>query len=178
MENPAMEMLESRGVRLLEMARLVWELQQPYNPALSLEDCLASVKSVIAKNEVKHAVITGLTLDEMAEEGTLKEPLGSAVRRNDRLFGTDAMLGLAIVNMYGSIGLSNYGYLSLDRKRLFRCLPARNNSVVTFTDDLVAAIVAAACARIAHGRASGAGVNTGNGTEAGPPQASGLASTA
>lgn len=160
MENQAMEMLEQRGVRLLEMARLVWELQRPYHAGLTLDDCLASLKSVMAKDEVKNAIITGLTLDEMAEKETLKEPLGSIVRRDDRLYGIDSMLGLAIVNMYGTIGLSNYGYLSMEPDLLLRCLPSGKNRVVTFTDDLVAAIVAATCARIAHRNAVDSGPRT------------------
>lgn len=174
MENPAERMLENRGVSLLGLARLVCELQQPYNPDLSLQECLDSLKSVIAKNEVQHAVITGLTLDEMAEEGVLKEPLGSTVRKNDRLYGIDAILGLAIVNMYGTIGLSNYGYLRLEQERLFHGMPARNNKVNTFLDDLLAAIVAAACARIAHG----SGANGKRAAEAGPQEDSGLPSIA
>lgn len=146
----ALNMLERRGIRLAEMARVVWELQHGYLPQLTLDDCLEAVRAVIAKREVQYAVITGLTLDEMAEEGTLKEPLGTIVREDPRLYGIDAMIALGIVNMYGSIGMSNYGYLASEEGFVRRCLGDGERGVHTFLDDLLAAIVAAACARIAH----------------------------
>lgn len=147
----AVEMLTRRGVSLDAMADVIYQLQRPYVPDLTREQCMAGLLGVVAKREVQNALITGLTLDEMAEEGLLREPLGSIVRNDSELYGVDAMLALSIVNMYGSIGLSNYGYLALDKKILFRTLPGRHNKVNTFLDDLVAALVAAACARIAHG---------------------------
>ena len=60
------------------------------------------------------------------------------------------MLGLAIVNVYGSIGLSNYGFLALERPGVLSRLGNQPGSVSTFLDDIVAAIVAATCARLAH----------------------------
>lgn len=163
----ALNMLERRGIRLGEMARIVWELQHPYLPHLTVDDCLEAVRAVVAKREVQYAVITGLTLDEMAEEGTLKEPLGSIVREDHRLYGIDAMLALAIVNMYGSIGMSNYGYLASKEGFVRRCLGDGERGVHTFLDDLLAAIVAAACARIAHSY-SADGLTPGDGTAPGP----------
>lgn len=165
----AMAMLRRRGVELEHMARLVQELQQPFHPQLTLADCLASVRGVVAKREVQYAVITGLTLDEMAEEGSLQEPLGSIVREDHALYGIDAMLALAIVNMYGSIGMSNYGFLARRRDYLFRYSGGPQNKINTFLDDLVAAIVAAACARIAHGNWRGPGGAGQQGGRGSPP---------
>lgn len=149
MNSVALEMLTARGVDLDDLARLVLELQLPYNPALTLEDAKESVRQVLAKREVQYAVITGVTLDMMAEEGTLKEPLGQIIRENHRLFAVDEVLAFSILNIYGSISLSNFGYLDQERPEVLASLD-RSHRVNTFLDDLVAAIVAAACARIAH----------------------------
>jgi len=147
--NIAVEMLEQRGVDLDALAQLVLELQKPYDPSLTLDRCRESVRQVLAKREVQHAVITGITLDIMAEEGTLKEPLGEIVRENDRLFAIDEVLAFSIINIYGSISLSNFGYLGVERPKILVELDEAQQ-VNTFLDDLLAAIVAAACARIAH----------------------------
>ena len=112
-----------------------------------------SLAMVLAKREVQHAVITGITLDELAEAGRLPEPLGSIVREDHPLYGVDEVLALSIVNVYGSIGFSNYGYLARAKPDVMRRL-GRSGIVTTFLDDLVAAIVAATCARIAHRRAA------------------------
>ena len=67
------------------------------------------------------------------------------------LFGVDEVLALSIVNVYGSIGLSNFGYLDAVRPaELLQAMPAGPHRVNTFLDDILAAIVAAACARLAH----------------------------
>lgn len=149
-ENEAIRLLEERGIKLDSVARLVFELQLPYNPSLTLEECHVSVEHVLKKREVQYAVITGITLDQMAEEGSLKEPLGSIVRENHRLFAVDEILGLCIVNLYGTIGLSNFGYLGEVKPGCLSQIDKRQDRVSTFLDDLVSAIVAAACARIAH----------------------------
>ncbi|HEY8489236.1 MAG TPA: phosphatidylglycerophosphatase A, partial [Thermaerobacter sp.] len=57
-----------------------------------------------------------------------------------------------ITNVYGSIGLTNFGYL--DKVKL-GVIERLNNEkaqgrVQTFLDDLVAGVAAAAAARIAH----------------------------
>ncbi|MBO8142582.1 MAG: phosphatidylglycerophosphatase A [Firmicutes bacterium] len=150
MANIALTLLAQRDVSVDDMARLVLQLQLPYNPGLTLEVCRASVLAVLRKREVQHAVIVGVTLDVMAERHELLEPLGSIVRENGPLFGMDKVLGLAIVNVYGSIGLSNYGYLLRERPAVLKRLRGKGNTVQTFLDDLTAAIVAAACARLAH----------------------------
>lgn len=119
---------------------------------MAIERCLESVKSVISKRESIHAILTGLAIDEMCEKNLLDEPLQSIIYDDEVLYGIDEILPLGIVNMYGTIGLTNFGYLDkikigvideLDKKK-------RTDKVTTFADDLIAAIAAAAAARIAH----------------------------
>lgn len=150
MENIAVDLLGQRGVAVDDMAELVLRLQTQYNSSLTLDKCRHTVMAVLTKREVQHAVITGITLDKMAERAALDEPLGSLVRGDDPLFGMDKSLGLAIVNVYGSIGLSNYGFLAQERPGVLARLGQRPGFVSTFLDDIVAAIVAASCARLAH----------------------------
>lgn len=140
-----------RGVDLEPIVRLVYRLQEPYVPDLTLDACRESVEHVVEKREVQYAILTGVTLDVMAEEGRLDEPLGSVLRESPHLYGIDEVLALSIVNVYGSIGLSNFGYLDHERPpELDQALPGDPGKVHTFLDDILAAIVAAACARIAH----------------------------
>ncbi|GAB6875517.1 phosphatidylglycerophosphatase A family protein [Thermaerobacter litoralis] len=144
--------LERRGVTLRDIAEIVLAIQAKYVPGITLEQCLASVEAVIAKREVQHALLTGIALDEAAEQGLLEEPLLSILRTDEPLYGVDEVLALAITNVYGSIGLTNFGYL--DKVKL-GVIERLNNEkaqgrVQTFLDDLVAGVAAAAAARIAH----------------------------
>jgi phosphatidylglycerophosphatase A len=146
--------LAERGVLLGPIADLVYDLQKPYNPELTLTDCLEAVDHVLDKREVQHAVLTGISLDILAERELLPEPLRTIVREDEPLYGIDEIVALSIVNVYGSVGLTSFGYLDKTKsgilKRLNAPLPGTVN---TFLDDLVAGIAAAAGARIAHGGA-------------------------
>lgn len=144
--------LNDFGVELIEIAKLVKELQGNYIEDLSLERCLESVESVIRKRESIHAILTGLALDDLANEGKLPEPIQSIISDDEGLYGIDEILTLGIVNMYGTIGLTNFGYLDKEKIGIIKDLDEKKKveRVTTFADDLVAAIAAAASARIAH----------------------------
>ena len=151
MQKEMIKMMEDRGVTMEAIAGLVLELQLPYNPQLTLEECLFNVEKVMEKREVHHAILTGLTLDIYAEKGLLPEPLLGILTRDESLYGIDEVLALSITNIYGSIGFTNFGYLDKVKTGILKNLNAKKKGVVnTFMDDLVAAIAAAAAARLAH----------------------------
>ena len=74
MRNVAWEMLQERGVDLDGLAKLVLELQLPYDPTLTLEEAHLSLRMVLAKREVQHAVITGVNV---GHDGRRGEPQGA-----------------------------------------------------------------------------------------------------
>lgn len=149
----AVEMIERRGVELGDIADLVFNLQIKYYPDLTKEICLENVRAVLNKRETVHAVLTGIALDEIAEKKGLPEPLQSIVESDEGLFGIDEIIPLSIVNLYGSIGFTNYGYLDKEKVGILKELDEmKGGKVHTFLDDLIAAIAAAAASRIAHSR--------------------------
>jgi len=151
-QQAVIEMLAARGVTLPELAAIVYDLQRPYIPDITLAECQDSLEHVLAKREVQNAVLTGLALDMLAEQDLLPEPLASIVRRDDPLYGIDEILPLSIVNVYGSIGLTNFGYLDKVKPGIIGGTDRRQGQVNTFLDDLISALAAAAAARIAHNR--------------------------
>lgn len=152
LEKAAMKRLLERDVTLEEIAELVYDLQSPYIEDITMERCLDNVKGVLRKREVQNAVLTGIELDVLAEQGKLSSPLLDIITSDEGLFGIDEVLALAIVNVYGSIGLTNFGYLDkLKPKVINRLDSVKDGSEVnTFLDDIVGAIAAAAASRIAH----------------------------
>jgi phosphatidylglycerophosphatase A len=153
MKEQVIQMLRDRGVSLEEIAHLAWELQSPYNGDLTIADCTQSVERVLEKREVLYPVMTGLVLDDLAERGILPEPLLSVIRRDEGLYGVDELLGLGITNIYGSVGLTSFGYLDKMKHGILGQIDALQQNVGrvnTFLDDIVAALAAAASARLAH----------------------------
>jgi phosphatidylglycerophosphatase A len=144
-------LLESRGVTVEQIAEIVRALQLPYNPNLTLEACIESVETVLRKREVQYTLLTGIALDQLAEEKKLPEPLQTIMEQDHPLFGVDEILALGITNVYGSIGLTSFGYLDKVKMGVIGRLNQHHSGCVhTFLDDLVAGIAAAASARLAH----------------------------
>lgn len=145
------ERLKERGVKIDDIAEIVFKLQSPYVDGLTIEFCKYSVNKVLEKREVVNAVLTGIELDRLAEEGLIEEPILSVIRADDGLYGIDEILPLSITNLYGSIGLTNFGYLDKEKIGIINKLDVeKTGHVNTFLDDIVAALAAAAASRIAH----------------------------
>lgn len=147
------EMLNRRGVELEDIADIVFYLQTEYYDDLTIDFCLENIDAVLNKREIIHAIMTGIALDELTEKKLLPEPLQSIVENDEALYGIDEIIPLSIVNVYGTIGLTNFGFLDKKKIGIIKELDSKKGlECNTFLDDLVAAIAAAAASRIAHSR--------------------------
>ncbi|MFG0212844.1 phosphatidylglycerophosphatase A [Brevibacillus porteri] len=144
------ELLEKRGVSMDDIAEIVMFLQSKYIPDITLDMCLDSVAAVLKKREVQNALLTGIQLDILAEQKQLLPPLQAIIESDEPLYGIDEVLALAIVNLYGSIGFTNFGYVDKLKHGKLADLNDKRFGVHTFLDDLVGAVAAAASSRIAH----------------------------
>ncbi|WP_099160007.1 phosphatidylglycerophosphatase A family protein [Virgibacillus ndiopensis] len=154
LEIKARELLTERGVTLDDIAELVYYLQSKYHDHLSLEECKHNVDRVLTKREVQNAVLTGIQLDMLAEEKKLVQPLQQTIEIDESLYGVDEIIALSIVNVYGSIGFTNYGYIDKQKPGILKKLNDKSTGEChTFLDDIVGAIAAAASSRLAHGSA-------------------------
>src|SRR5690606_23672519 len=150
-ERTARRWLEERGVTIQDIAELVYFLQQKYHPDLQMEDCVHNVDRVLTKREIQNAILTGIQLDKLAEKGLLEEPLLSTIKVDEGLYGVDEILAFSIVNVYGSIGFTNYGYIDKKKPGILKRLNDKSSGEChTFLDDIVGAIAAAASSRLAH----------------------------
>lgn len=146
----SLSLLKKRGVTIEGIAKIVYQLQLPYNEQLSLDYCADNVKSVLKKREVQHAIITGISLDMLAEQQKLPEPFQTIMEVDEPLYGIDEILALSITNVYGTIGLTSFGYLDKNKVGIMQKLNNHGNEIHVFLDDIVAGIAAAASAKIAH----------------------------
>jgi len=143
--------LHKRGVTVHEIAELVLLLQSKYYPTLTLDECIHNVEMVLSKREVQNAVLTGIQLDVLAEEGKLFPPLQDMIENDEGLYGVDEILAFSIVNVYGSIGFTNYGYVDKLKPGVLERLNDKSTGQIhTFLDDIVGAVAASASSRIAH----------------------------
>lgn len=151
LEIRARELIKERGVKLNDIAELVYYLQSSYHEDLSMEDCLHNVNRVLSKREVQNAILTGIQLDILAEKKLLDEPLQQTIATDESLYGVDEIIAFSIVNVYGSIGFTNYGYIDKQKPGILAYLnDPTTGEVHTFLDDIIGAIAAAASSRLAH----------------------------
>lgn len=133
--------LKERGVDLHQLAKIAFDLQQQFIPELTEADCY---------EELLNNAMVALELDRLAEENQIKEPLLSIIRKDAGVFGVDEALALQISDIYGTIGATNFGYLDRVKYGIIKSFDTDENHINTFIDDLLGAIVAAVCGKIAH----------------------------
>jgi phosphatidylglycerophosphatase A len=147
-------LLKERGVTLEDIADCARFLQADYHVNLTSEELMASVMAVLSKREVQNAIMTAVELDKLAEQGKMNDKvLEGALMRDEPLYGVDEVLAYGICNLYGSIALTNFGFIDKKKYGVIDQLNrhGKNSGVCnTFIDDIVGAIAAAAASRFAH----------------------------
>ena len=148
-------LLEERGVTLDDIAEVARFLQAGYHLDLKKEQLLQSINSVLDKREVQFALMTAIELDRQAEAGQyLDKDLEAIIRSDEGLYGVDEVLAYGICNLYGSIALTNFGFVDKKKYGIIEKLNGDGKDgqqCHTFLDDIVGAIAAAAASRFAHG---------------------------
>lgn len=148
--NFVIERLEQRGVSVDDLAKLTYQLQYEFIPDLTHDDCKVAVLDVMHKREFLNNAMVGLELDRLTEEGVVAEPLAAIIKNDAGVFGVDEALALQIAELYGTIGITNFGYLDRVKSGIIKEFDTDDHRVNTFIDDLLGAIVAAACGKLAH----------------------------
>ena len=147
----ALERLHERGVKIEDIAEIVYLMQSPYSESVTKEACIDSVVAVLEKREIQHAILVGVELDMLAEKGILSEPLQSIIASDEGLFGCDETLALGSVFGYGSIAVTTFGFLDKQKVGIIKKLDNKSGEHIhTFLDDIVASIASSASSRIAH----------------------------
>ncbi len=150
-EQAARTKLKERGVEISDIADLVYYLQEKYHPNLKIETCVENIERVLSKREVQNAILTGIQLDELTEKKMLDQPLQDILMKDEGLYGVDEIIALSIVNVYGSIGFTNYGFIDKQKPGILEKLNDKSSGMChTYLDDIVGAIAAAASSRLAH----------------------------
>ncbi len=144
-------LLKQRGVEKSDIIDCVYYLQKRYIADLTLDKIEYYVDSVLNKREVQHAIITGIRIDILTEEGKFAdEKFNTMIMDDYGLYGVDEVLAYGICNLYGSIALTNFGYIDKVKPGIIGKLNEHTTQCNTFLDDIVGAIAAAAASKLAH----------------------------
>lgn len=153
MERLNIEKLNERGVKVEEIALVAYNQQLKYNPTVSMDECIISVKKILSLRDVFHLLQLGAEIDRLAEAGLLKGPIQDIINYDLGVFGIDEIFGLDIARLYGAIGQTNFGDIDVNKPGIVNQLneEGKKDGVChTFLDDIVGAIAAAAATRVSQ----------------------------
>lgn len=152
MYEKSITLLEERGVTLNDIVDCVVYLQKDYVENINRDDILEIVHSVLQKREVQHALLTGIQIDKETEQGKFGDAeLNNIINRDEGLYGIDEVVAYGICNLYGSIALTNFGYIDRVKPGIIGELNDKSSGMChTFLDDIVGAIAAASASKLAH----------------------------
>ncbi len=153
MERLNIEKLAERGVTVEDIAEVAYNQQLKYNPEVSMDEVIHSVKKILSLRDVFHLLQLGAEIDILAEKGLLSQPIQDIINYDLGVFGIDEIFGLDIARLYGSIGQTNFGDIDVNKPGIVHRLNEegkKEGCCHTFLDDIVGAIAAAATIRISQ----------------------------
>lgn len=145
-------LLNERGIELSDIVECVVFLQEGYNPNINREMIMEDILGILDKREVQHTVMTGIAIDKAVEDKSFgNEVICDIIMTDAGLYGLDEVLAYSICNLYGSIALTNFGYIDRVKPGIIGKLNEPKEGVCnTYLDDVVGAIAAAAASKHAH----------------------------
>lgn len=149
----AINKLQERGVSINSIALIVYDIQKDYINDIDIKKCEDTIMAILNKREVINAILTGVAIDEGVEKGIFDDHIYKIIMEDQGLYGIDEILALSIVNIYGSIALTNFGYVDKCKPGIIGVIDKEgknSDKCHTFLDDIVGAIAAAAASRLAH----------------------------
>lgn len=148
--NYVIKELEKKGVTPKKIAEITYELEHDFLPYYTLTEYEVTVIDVLHKREVLNNIMVALNLDNLATKGLLDQPLQEIVEQDSGVFGVDETLATQIANIFGSIGVTNYGYVDRVKPGIIGKLDNSQGEVNTFIDDVVGGIASAVAGKLAH----------------------------
>ena len=148
--NFIMDYFTKKNISLDDITEIAYQLQHSHTPAATKDEFKESVIVVLHKREIMNSIMVGIELDRLADEKKLSEPLQSIIARDFGLFGVDELLAIGIANLYGTIGVTNFGWIDKVKTGIIAKLDTSESEVNTFFDDIVGAIAVAASTRVAQ----------------------------
>ena len=140
----------AQGITIKEMAREAKEDQDKHDVKASLEAYIRAIEHQLHKHDVMSIIMTGITIDRLAEKKMLPSPLQAIVENDLPLYSPDELLSIALTQMYSGIAVTNYGSRDVHKTKLAKRIDESKTHVNCFLDDIVSAIIAGSEAAVAN----------------------------
>lgn len=142
--------LKERGVSVEDIAYLAFWAQSKYLDNLTMDEMKNSVLEILGKRDQFHALLLAINIDVLVEKKLIDEPLLSILDKDLGLFGIDEALAISVAGNYGTIGVTNFGNMDVNKPGKISILQNDKKHCHCFLDDMVGAIAAVAAIRVAQ----------------------------
>lgn len=142
--------LKERGVSVDDIAYLAFWAQSKYLDNLTMDEMKNSVLEILGKRDQFHALLLAINIDVLVEKKLIDEPLLSILDKDLGLFGIDEALAISVAGNYGTIGVTNFGNMDVNKPGKISILQNDKKHCHCFLDDMVGAIAAVAAIRVAQ----------------------------
>ncbi len=160
MERINIAVLKERGVTVDDIAFLAYNAQSKYLDDLTMDEMRDSVLQILRKREQFHAILLAVNIDVLTEKGMIDEPLQSILSGDLGLFGLDEAIAISVAGNYGTIGVTNFGNMDVNKPGKISILQNKKDECHCFLDDIVGALAAVAAIRVAQRHALAKALNT------------------
>lgn len=152
MKDICVALFQERGVELSDIVECVVFLQEEFHVRIDRKLIMENIIGILEKREVQHTVLTGIAIDKAVEQKTFgNQEIYDIIMSDAGLYGLDEVLAYSICNLYGSIALTNFGYIDRVKPGIIGEINNPKEGVCnTYLDDIVGAIAAAAASKHAH----------------------------
>jgi len=150
MQKICIDILAERGVTVEDIAHVAYGAQSKYLDNLTMQEMVDSVMEILEKRDQFHSLLLAIEIDIAAEQKLFDEPLQSILADDLGLFGIDEAIAIQCAGNYGTIGVTNYGNLDVNKPGKISILQNSRNHIHCFLDDMVGAIAAVAAIRVAQ----------------------------
>lgn len=144
---------KKRDIELVAIAEIAKNVQSKWFPDITIEECLKALVKILHEREVMNIVMIALALDNMASAKALPDPLQDIVENDMWTMGTDELLAIGLAQLRGSIAVTNYGHVDVEKHGIIKDVDEDSTRVTTFLDDIIGALASSVMAHVAHKRA-------------------------
>ena len=140
------------GITSQDLAQIAYNKQREFIDTLTFEDVKVALKKVLSKREIQHALVTGISLDVLAENDLLPNPLEKIVKEDRGTYGVDELI-MDSSTLYGTIALTNALGLDTHKSGIIKKvdeLGKTSEYTTTFLDDLLCMLVGCTEGYLAH----------------------------
>lgn len=142
--------LKKRKIDEFRVGFLAYKISSQWHPGVSIPRYGEELPKILRKREVLLPLAIGLTLDNLATQQSLPEPLQTIIAKDLAEFSFDEALAVSLAGLYGSGAVVSFGNLDQNKVGIAKELDEDTKHVNTFSDDLAEALAAAVCARFAQ----------------------------